>query len=486
MNDPSGQYSPACDDIPAQVAQHCLRFLIAPADINRLKRTNVLRDRRIGRGQSRAETIALDADGAVLPPPPEGVVLPPPAEGAAVAPAPHAVSLDIKHNLWRLSLDPIGIAELATRDATFAAGNLRQRQCLLELTLLSGNWPGLFDVARELAAALPIQPVPDDLPSRALAFAGGIAPRAVRAGSVPLRPEQSGVSALAAILDGCRVQILANEPAVAEARLADGIHQMRVALRRLRAALSLFSKLLPSDLVTGLRLESAWAAGALGPARDLDVFLDETLTPLIARLPGEPGLEILAANGRALRVQHAAAAVAAVRSPRFVRLTIDLAALVAGLEAAEHDPGAAWVEGLRAPIGALAPGLLDWRWRAVRKRGRAFADQVPDARHEVRIQGKKLRYAIDFFWDLYPGKKTRRFARALAALQEVLGFGQDLAVQQGVLDQLLAGGGAAIDLARAGGLIEGWRLGRVEHVERESRALWAAVRKTDLFWRPCV
>ncbi len=215
--------------------------------------------------------------------------------------------------------------------------------------------------------------------------------------------------------------LLEEEPG---ARLGDEIetlHRMRVAVRRLRAALRLFQRCLPGDS-TALRRELRWLGAELGAVRDTDVQLEQLEAWQEAAEADErvafeslrPLLETDRRDARA-RMLHA------LNSERYARLVVGMTDLV------REGP-------TRAPVAALMParetlpGLLRPYLRAVRKQGDAItADSPAGEYHALRIRGKRLRYALECVSDEY-GRVAKRLARALRCLQEGLGAHQDAAV----------------------------------------------------------
>src|SRR6185437_2149873 len=205
--------------------------------------------------------------------------------------------------------------------------------------------------------------------------------------------------ALRRVGHACITQLLGNE-AAALAGQPEGIHQMRVAVRRFRAILSSFDKLVPVPCRRPLDDELRWFARALGPARNFDVFAGDLLGPARAEAVEAPALERLRkATERRRRLAYSAAH-RAIRSRRFTVLLLHLMRWLdgGGWRDAKHPAAAAR---LLEPIGTLAPAVLDRRRRTARKRSRRFADQSPQQRHKLRIALKKLRYTTELFGSLY-------------------------------------------------------------------------------------
>jgi CHAD domain-containing protein len=222
---------------------------------------------------------------------------------------------------------------------------------------------------------------------------------------------------------------LAHEPGTRLGDDPEELHDMRVAARRLRAAMRLFAAALPAR-VPRLRQELRWVAAALGEVRDLDVQIEQirawigeadpadrdalqTLAVLIERRRGD-------ARRRMLRV---------LDSVRFERLVAAHIALL------QRGPSRRAPEA-RAPVLQAAPLLVTRRYRKVRKLGgRLGADSGPAEYHALRIRCKQLRYALEFFREIY-GKPAETLIERLVRLQDILGGYQDAHVAVAHLREL--------------------------------------------------
>src|SRR5258705_6997038 len=133
----------------------------------------------------------------------------------------------------------------------------------------------------------------------------------------------SAEEALQRIGRACLDQILRNEAAIFAGR-SDGVHQMRVAVRRLRAVLAAFRKRLPPDQRRWASDELRWLADALGEARNLDVFEGAVIRPAREAMPDVAALRALTAAARRRRQAAYAAAHQAIRSARYTALLLGL------------------------------------------------------------------------------------------------------------------------------------------------------------------
>jgi triphosphatase len=188
---------------------------------------------------------------------------------------------------------------------------------------------------------------------------------------------------------------------------AEALHQMRVALRRLRAAISLFSDMLTDPQTETLKGEFKWITRELGPARELEVFLKRVVKPVADRERGEPGIRLVSRELRQKREDAIARARAAVESPRFRDLALDAVAWIETGDWTGNPEDAAGMLRER-PVEALAVEQLRRRWKRILKSGKRLDTLDPQHRHRLRIQAKKLRYAAEFFATVFPHKKCKR------------------------------------------------------------------------------
>ena len=214
-----------------------------------------------------------------------------------------------------------------------------------------------------------------------------------------LAPGDSAAKAFRLIAASAMEQIAANGAVLARARRPEALHQMRVGLRRLRCALSLFGPMLHDDALAGVKGELKWINAELGPARDLDVFLNDTYRPLLEPHRDWPELANFGHVLREARTRAYDRAQAAVTSSRFGVLVHDLGAWIER-GPWSVDPGPKQTALRARPIGRLAPELLLRARRRIVRRGRRLERLAPEARHKLRIRAKQMRYAAGFFGSL--------------------------------------------------------------------------------------
>lgn len=365
--------------------------------------------------------------------------------------------------------------ELALDQGEITAGDHREIICEAELELREGAPPHLFALARRIVETIPARLLAQSKSDRGHDLAAGITPGPVKAPPVALHGGMTAGEAFAAIARNCLHHLLANERALVERDDPEAIHQMRVALRRLRSAFGIFRPLIQGPDLDRLKGEIKWLLGLLGPARDAEVFLAEIVDPVVLGHPGHGGLQALQARWRDQRAQEQARARTAVAERRFTTLLLDLGAWI---------ENAAWVENpllaADSPLPAFAAATLDKLSRKMRKAGgkdlRALA---PHHRHRVRIMGKRLRYAGEFFTPLYRKSDAKKYLAILAELQDLLGEANDMAVAGPRLASLHHHD----DLAWAAGMVTGWHEARSPDLLLRAQKAWKRLLGEKKFWR---
>jgi inorganic triphosphatase YgiF len=319
----------------------------------------------------------------------------------------------VERQRWIVAEDGAEV-ELILDRGEVVAGKRREPIAEIELELKRGGEPALFAAAARIGETVPLRIGVLTKSERGQRLRQKKSRAVVKAEPVALRKEMKAGEAFEAIAYACIRHFRLNEPQVLGARDPDALHQARVALRRLRSAFSIFRPLVAGAEGDAIRGELGWISRVLGEARDLDVFIGK-------RLDGaDPAL---AAKVHEARGAAYDAALEALDSPRFRGAMMNLVAWIAtGAWRREEAAG--------QPVTAFAASALDRFWRKVRKGGRGLGTIGDEARHDVRIAGKKLRYAAEFFAALHTAKKQAKrraaFLDPLEALQSDLGDLNDM------------------------------------------------------------
>jgi inorganic triphosphatase YgiF len=335
-----------------------------------------------------------------------------------------------KRAAWMLELADGVQVECALDTGELQRGDRTLPVRELELEMKQGDPAQLYELARQVHEAVPVRIENISKAERGYALAGAVAPRAVKATSVPLKRKASMGEALTSILRNCLEQMQANEQGVLAGEV-ESLHQMRVGLRRLRAAMAMVKDLV--QLPAPLAADVEWLAGELGDARNWDVFIESLLPGLPVPEEHKPALARVEVAAREEAVRHRARVRAAVGSPRYTGLMLGLGAWIAGQGWKQEGPPPA---GLEQKVSKTAPGLVRHAAARVRKRARGVDLQHPETLHRVRIAAKKERYAREFFEALSHGKKEARRHDMLTGMQDELGLLNDGVVARELVAQL--------------------------------------------------
>lgn len=352
----------------------------------------------------------------------------------------------------------------------------------VELELIDGQAADVFDLGARLAELVPLQLSVDAKSARGYRLADGAPPPSVKADKLDFPDDITLEDGMRRSLQACVRQWLENQSCALDGRDPEGVHQMRVALRRLRSAINFFRDFIPDPPLAEFREQSRWVAGSLGPARDWDVFLLETLPPVLDLWPGHRGLLALYDGARAMRDAGYDEARIVISSPAYTVFALRLAGWIQrrGWHAGLPEDV---LEAMQRPMTEHAGHLLDRLHDRALKAGEGFDDLDAEAKHELRIALKKLRYASEFFRSLYRRKDVKKFRDALTDMLDLLGKLNDLTVAQGLCARLMA---AEIDeelVASGTASLITFHEQRGQVSDRALSRAWQELRGAEPFWR---
>lgn len=366
--------------------------------------------------------------------------------------------------------------ELAMDRGFVRAGKRREAIHEIELELKHGDARDVAALAERFLSTGRVAYGALTKAERGYALKAGRRGQPVMASDIRLDPAQSVASAFAKIGLSCLNHLAGNEDAVRKGD-SEGVHQMRVGLRRLRAALSVFKSVAQDEQIESIKNELKWLTGQLAPARDLDVLVEDALQPLHEEQPAKREIDVLQSAVREKREEGFTQAGAAVKSAQYRKLVLHTALwLISGPWSRNKDPLA--LSALQARVDSFAPQMLRKRWKKIAKKSREPAELDARDRHKLRIAVKKLRYSTDFFESLFVRKKQTKaraqFRDMLKAMQDALGKLNDIATHDRFAGETLRLGTCTkkdLQKAYAMGLLSG-----SEH--KVVSACLAAVKKT--------
>lgn len=371
--------------------------------------------------------------------------------------------------------------EVAFDEGEIEGDGRRSALSELELELKQGEPVSLFALAEDLAGSAPLKLSFVSKAARGYALLDGDLKACKIRSAPPLKPRTPTGQAFQATARLCLMQFSRNQKLIETAPGPESVHQLRVAIRRLRSAISTFYNILADSGRAGVKSELEWLAGELDDARNLDVFAREAFEPAARTHPNAFGMAAFGERVLEAKTRAYARATKAVESDRCRRLLLGAARWIeAGEWATSEDE--LYLRPREEKVSRLARRALDHRLKTVRKRGKALEQMDPFARHRLRIQVKKLRYATEFFSTLYEGsrdKARRRFSAALEDLQETLGVLNDIAVGRALAEQLSAD---QPQTAYAAGLVIGLQEARQSDLIAKARKAHRRLIEADRFW----
>jgi CHAD domain-containing protein len=285
----------------------------------------------------------------------------------------------------------------------------------------------------------------------------------------------------------CLAHVAANVAAVTRSREVEGLHQLRVGLRRLAVAFSAFGEEFNTPAQRELQQRTKAFVSAVASARDLDVFAED-LFPAPAQAAGAAeAFALLGERVEKARLDAWDLAVERVSSVEFAVFLDDVA--VAAQSRSWNLPTGTDLKNriaVRAPVKSVAGRMLDEYLIKARKRGRHVKTLEQRDCHRLRISLKKLRYAAEFYGPLYKRKKVRGYIKGLKELQDLLGGFNDTGQVRATLSQLTAdaGGGprAQADLYFASGLVNGWHCAQGLRLGKQALKRWDKFKRMEPFW----
>jgi triphosphatase len=390
----------------------------------------------------------------------------------------------VKRTSARLRL-PRGVVEVAIDRGEVIAGALSAPIRELEIELLEGEIGAVFEAARILLPEGPLA-----LAHRAKSERGWQLARTGQA-DPPVAPRRAGIiafprdatveQAAREIFRDCFRQITDNLLVVCASEDPEGPHQLRVGLRRLRTAFSLFRPALGAEVLTPLGDEARRIGRVVGELRDLDVLIGEIIAEA-----GEHGLDpgpaaALAQALEAGRGQVREAVRRDLAGAATTRFLIDLAEMIEGrgwISPTDYSQS----ERLARPFADFAPARLDSRYRKVIRRGRRLDELDSEGLHELRKEMKKLRYTIELCAPLFGDGAEAKMLKAARKLQDCFGAINDAAMAGELLQSARLGDAAGDEARWAAGWIVGRLAAEAEHARADLARRWQDFERRSPFW----
>ncbi len=382
----------------------------------------------------------------------------------------------------RVTVDmPEGQIEVAFDDGVIEAGSQHAPLCEVELELKQGRAAALYQFGLGLTDASPLCLETQSKSARGYTLALGFDPMALKASSSNLDNQDTVDEGIAKLLSNCQQQILGNLCPAESGSESNGVHQLRVALRRLRTALYILRRELEAPSLQSLDAEARRFARTLGPARNWDVFTNSTLADI--ERANLPGIEFSNLRGACapFRDQSYDMVRQSIADPQTNRFLL-LLGLAIERRSWRNEVASEDLRTLAEPVIKFASRVLTRIGRKVLKRGRHFRHLRPQARHKLRLTLKKLRYATEFFLPLYASQaSTVKYLKQLSRLQDVLGEANDIRTSQTLLSNIHEHAESP-EVHRALGAVTGWQ----GHLEMAGASRlndrWGRFKRTAPYW----
>lgn len=371
--------------------------------------------------------------------------------------------------------------EIALDDGFIVAGEVRLPVTEVEIELKSGNKHDLLACAALLSREAALRLDFEAKAAKGYRIASGDLPRPQKAGKLDLPRTVTFDDLLAAVISNTLEHFVSNWAPLRESDAPESVHQLRVALRRMRSALGVFRRVIKLPELEDIRQEAKRIASALGPARECDAFRQNALSGPFQKNPQLlKGATALLEAVEARRVQNYAAARLLMEDAATTQFVLNVQGF--NFRRAWRTAIAPEELGLLTSEGRLfGAAVLDRLMRRAVKRGRHIQTMTDEERHELRIVLKNLRYSVEFFGSLFgDGKSLRAFLKLVAELQEDLGAHNDAATSQNFIENLgLPPGG---DTQFTSGYLMGWYRHATAAADLDLIEKWKSFKKADQFW----
>jgi triphosphatase len=342
---------------------------------------------------------------------------------------------DIRRTVRLLHLDEDTVVEAAIDEGTIKSDGKRESVSELELELKTGSVEQIYRVAADLQALVPLWISPESKAARGWYLRAGRTPT-VRATLAP-RVERSTRAAqgFQDIIARTLGHLIANISPTLHG-VAEGLHEMRIALRATRAALKLFERHLAPSAMARYDVQLQRFGRIFGTARDWDVFCLQTLPPAMSKL-GSKEMRVLQAAADAQRKAALAVVGAVIRGQEFTALVL---AIASWTEAGATQPSLLGDERMGKRLLTLAPSMLDRVNSIAKKRARHPRRMTAVELHRLRKSLKRLCCDVESLSGLYSRHAVKAYCGRCEQTLKLLGRINDATVTRQLTRSLLIDG----------------------------------------------
>lgn len=390
-------------------------------------------------------------------------------------------STEFTRQIRILQLNESDQIELCIDRGKIITDHVKESFAEIELELKTGNPVALFKFALLLAQSFtfPIRLENRSKAERGYSLYTGHQTPPVKAQPIALTADMDPTEAFALIARSCLAHLTRNEQGTLVGDDIEYLHQMRVALRRLRSAFDIFSPVLhnPESLIHELK----WLTRQLNPARDWDVFVMEHLSLIQKNFAKHSGMLSIGKACEKLRQSHNKTACNSIRSKRYLELILQL-----NLWLAELLPYSTQLNAPRAAKTTLkkfTASLLTESHEHILGVCQKIEELDASSLHALRISIKKQRYAVDFLQTLYSPKAAKQYIEALSTLQDILGALNDSITINKLLGEIHKSKANTLTTREAIGIILGWNKQQVRQKKTELKHALPAFCNSLPFWK---
>jgi triphosphatase len=372
---------------------------------------------------------------------------------------------------------PRGDLELTLEEGVVRSGTAEKPICEAELELKSGSAADLLETATKLFADEPIRLAKASTAERGYDLIFGrsdASPKPQSAQPVVVPKGATCRDALALFVESASRQILANRRAVLETDDPEGVHQLRIGLRRLRSVLYAFRPLIDVHPTREMDLHAKAVARAVSALRDADMFIDDIYAPAAGSMKGHAGLRPLKQALQTHRALKRDAARSELQGKHWSALQLYLALWPQTIVECRT---------LDRPVAKFGRDALGACWRKALRKGKHLAGLEGEQRHKMRKTLKTLRYTAEFFGSLYDPSDVQPFVKQLKRLQDLFGYINDVetAVElESICDRYARD---SREGQRAAGYVLGWHTARADVWWGRAEKRWRDLQATGRFWR---
>jgi inorganic triphosphatase YgiF len=395
-------------------------------------------------------------------------------------------AIKLARTVYAMQLDDVVGAQNSARleivvdEGAISAGAATEAVHDIRFELKSGPRAALYRFALALNAELPLSIASENNARRGFRLRSGRGQAARKPPSIMLPPRVTMEGSLRRILESGLAQFIGNLSAVDPDGDGEGVHQCRVAIRRLRSALALFKGILQDDAARRFERQLRQFGRVFGEARDWDVFVLETIPRASDEGMDGAWLNLLLKPADAARVDAYRTVSRLIEGQELTEFVLAFAAWTAGAIAVEAQTAAGRIAD--APMRDLTPDLLDRLAATVTKRGRHLHRRSSEELHTLRKRFKKLRYAVEFLGCLYDSKDVKHYRLACEELQEVLGAINDAAATDALVARIAESPNGA-RLAPSIGVLSRWTARHRAVALARLPVIWRGFKAESPFWR---